>query len=149
MVQELTNKVWMNIKKNARRNRFKNKYEKYISTITGAKLGAASKHFKALWSLLACCDTHIGNIGHSRRNMDSIICCIEKVINRKTAEWLSSPLPLMHLPPHYCAVADKGARSRITNQVFLTVVWDQNGTASRGCAQYLLWFSRGSLQHTC
>lgn len=48
MVQELTNKVWMNIKKNARRNRVKNKYKKYISTMTGAKLGAASKHFKAL-----------------------------------------------------------------------------------------------------
>ena len=35
----------------------------------------------------------MGNIGHSRKNMDSMIYCIEKVINRKTAEWLSMPLP--------------------------------------------------------
>ena len=42
-------------------------------TITDLKLGAASKHFKMLSSLPACCDTPIGNIGHSRKNMDSII----------------------------------------------------------------------------
>ena len=31
--------------------------------ITDLKLGAASKHFQTLLSLLACCDTDIGNIG--------------------------------------------------------------------------------------
>ena len=35
----------------------------------------------------------MGNIGHSRKNMDSMIYCIEKEINRKTAEWLIMPLP--------------------------------------------------------
>ena len=61
--------------------------------VTDVKLGAASKHFGTLLSLLACCDADIGNIGHSRKNMDSMIYCIEKVINRKTAESLSMSLP--------------------------------------------------------
>ena len=61
--------------------------------VADLKLGAASKHFETLLSLLACCDTDIGNIGHSRKNMDSMIYCMEKVINRKTAESLSMPLP--------------------------------------------------------
>ena len=61
--------------------------------ITDLKLGAASKHFETLLSLLACFDTDIVNIGHSRKNMDSIIYCIEKVINRRISEWLSMPLP--------------------------------------------------------
>ena len=33
--------------------------------ITDLKLGTASKHFDTLLSLLACCETDIGNIGHS------------------------------------------------------------------------------------
>ena len=61
--------------------------------VADLKLGEAWKHFETLLSLLACCDTDIGNIGHSRKNMDSMIYCIEKVINRKTAESLSMPLP--------------------------------------------------------
>ena len=65
--------------------------------ITDLTLAAASKHFKTLLSLLACCDTNMGNIGHSWKNMDGIIYCIEKVINRKTEEWLSMSLPLFCL----------------------------------------------------
>ena len=86
--------------------------------ITDLKLGAASKHFETLLSLLACCDTDIGNIGHSRKNMDSMIYCIEKVINRKTAESLSMSLPSMcnaiennfssDILPRLCGVAADG-----------------------------------------
>ena len=85
------------------------------------KLGAISKHFEKLLSLLACCDADIGNIGHSRKKIDSIIYYIEKVINRKTAEWLSMPLPSTRLPPHYWATVDKGTPSRITNKAVLIV----------------------------
>ena len=35
--------------------------------IIDLKLGAGSKHFEILLSLLACCDTNIGNIGHSQK----------------------------------------------------------------------------------
>ena len=62
--------------------------------------------------------------------MDSIIYCIEKVINRRTAEWLSMPLPSTKLPPHYWATVDKGTPSRITIQAVLIVARDQNGTPS-------------------
>ena len=48
-------------------------------------------------ALLVCCNTEIGNIGHSRENMGSIIYRIEKVINRKTADWLSMALPSKRL----------------------------------------------------
>ena len=66
MVQKLTNKLWMNIRKNAK------KKKKFISSCNGClKLGVASKHFKTLLlTLLACCDTDIRNIEHSRKNMD-------------------------------------------------------------------------------
>ena len=73
---------------------------------------------------------HTRNIGHSRKNMDSIIYCIEKVINRKTAEWLFMPLPSTRLPSHYWAAADKGTPSRVTSQAVLIVSRDQNGTPS-------------------
>ena len=62
--------------------------------------------------------------------MDSIICCIEKAINKKTAEWLSMPLPATRLPSHYWATVDKGTLPRITNQVVLIVVRDQHCTTS-------------------
>ena len=96
--------------------------------ITDLKLRAASKHFETLLSVLACCDTDIWNIGHSRKNMDSIIYCIEKVINRKSAGWLSMLLPSTRLPLHYWATVDKGTPSRITSQAVLIVAWEQNGT---------------------
>ena len=74
----------MNMKRNAKRNQIaKNIFQ---VAITDLKLRGASKHFEILLSLLACCDADIGNIGHSRKNIDSIIYCIEKVINRKTTE---------------------------------------------------------------
>ena len=73
---------------------------------------------------------HTRNIGHSRKNMDSIIYCIEKVINRKTAEWLFMPLPSTRLPSHYWSAADKGTPSRVTSQAVLIVSRDQNGTPS-------------------
>ena len=65
-----------------------------------------------------------GNMGHSRKNLDCIIYCIEKV---KTEEWLLVPLPLTRLPPHYRTTVGKGAPSRITNQGVLIVAQDQNG----------------------
>ena len=83
-----------------------------------------------LLSLLACCDTNIGNIEYSHKNMDSIIYCIKKVINRKTGEWLSMPLPSMRLPPHYWAIVDKVTSSRITSQTVLIAAQDENGTPS-------------------
>ena len=98
--------------------------------ITDLKLGAASKHFETLLSLLAYCDTDIVNIGHSRKNMDSIVYCIEKVINSRTSGWLSMPLLSAQLPPHYWATVDKGKSSRITSQAVLIVARDQNGTPS-------------------
>ena len=65
-----------------------------------------------------------GNMGHSRKNLDSIIYCVEKV---KTEEWLLVPLLLTRLPPHYWTTVGKGAPSRITNQDVLIVAQDQNG----------------------
>ena len=65
-----------------------------------------------------------GNMGHSRKNLDSIIYCIEKV---KTEEWLLVPLLLTRLPPDYWTTVGKGAPSRITNQDVLIVAQDQNG----------------------
>ena len=119
MAPKLTNKLWMNIKRNAKRNQITKNI--FRVAIIDLKLGVASKHFETLLSLLACCDSHIWNIGHSRKNIDSIIYCIEKVVNGKTAEWLSMPLPSTCLPPHYWATVDKGTSSRITSQAVLIV----------------------------
>ena len=62
--------------------------------------------------------------------MGSIIYCIEKVNNRKTAEWLSMPLPSTRLPPYYWATVDNGTSSRVTSQAVLIVAPHQNGTHS-------------------
>ena len=102
----------------------------YRVAITDLALGTASKHFETPSSLLAFCDTDIGNIGHFQKNMDSIIYCTEKVIDKKTAEWLSMSLPSTRFPPHYWATVDKGTPSRVTSQAVLIVSRDQNGTPS-------------------
>ena len=130
MVQKLTNKLWMKneCKKESRQKQITK--DIFRIEITDITFGTASKHFETLLSLPARCDTDIGNIGHSRKNMDSIIYCIEKVINRKTAEWLSAPLPSTHLPLHYWATVNKGTPFRISNQAALIVARDQNGTPS-------------------
>ena len=97
------------LEKQTAKNRFR-------VAIADLKLGAAAKHFETLLSLLASCGIHIGDIGHSRTNFNDIVYCLEKVINRKTREWLSAPLPSTCLPPHYWATVDKRTPSRVTNQ---------------------------------
>ena len=53
----------------------------FRAAIADLKLGAAATHFETLVSLLACCSVDVGNIGHSRKNFNDILYCLEKTVN--------------------------------------------------------------------
>ena len=55
----------------------------FRAAISDLKLGAAAIHFETLVSLLACCSVDVGNIGHSRKNFNTILYCLEKTVNRR------------------------------------------------------------------
>ena len=93
----------------------------FYAAITDLKLGAASLHFETPLSLLANCGADVGNIGHTRKNFSTILYCLEKVINQRTTQWLSSPLPSTLMPLHFWVTVDKGTPSQVTNQAVLLV----------------------------
>ena len=99
----------------------------FRGAITTLKLGSAATHFETIMSLLACCGAQIGNIGHSRKNFNDILYCLENVINKRANQWLCSPLKSTGIPPHFWATIDKGTPSRITNQAVLIVDRDDDG----------------------
>ena len=91
------------------------------------KLKAAAMNFETMLSLLSTCGVPIGNIGHSRKNFNDIINCLEKAIDEKTSEWLRTPLPSTGMPPHFWSTVDKATPSRETNQAVIIVARDKNG----------------------
>ena len=99
----------------------------FRAAISDLKLGAAAIHFETLVSLLACCSVDVGNIGHSRKNFNAILYCLEKTVNRRISSWLNQPLPSTLLPPHIWATVDKATPSRTTNQAVLIVARNKTG----------------------
>ena len=85
-------------------------------------------HFEFLVSLLTCCSVDMGTIGHGRNNFNHIMYCLEKVMDNKIKEWLTTPLQSTLLPPHFWATADKATTSRTINQAVLIVARDSSGT---------------------
>ena len=83
----------------------------FRAAVVDVKVAAAGLHFETLLSLLAQCDVDIGDIGHS----------IERVVDRRCAEWLTTPLPSTGLPPHLWFTIDKATPSRTTNQAIILV----------------------------
>lgn len=99
----------------------------FRAAITDLKLGAAGKHFETLISFLASCSVDVGSIGHGRNNFNDMLYCLEKVLDEKIEEWLSTPLPSTLLPPHFWATTDKATPSRTTNQAVLIIARDKSG----------------------
>ena len=99
----------------------------FRAAITYLKLGAAGKHFETLISFLASCSFDVGSIGQRRNNFNDIVYCLEKVLDEKIEEWLSTPLPSILLPPHFWATTDKATPSRTTNQAVLIIARDRSG----------------------
>ena len=50
----------------------------FRAAITTLKTSSAGTHFEILLSMLNCCGTQIGNIGHSHINFNHILHCLEK-----------------------------------------------------------------------
>ena len=102
----------------------------FKAAIVDLKLGAAARNFEVLVSLLANCSVNVGNIGHGRNLFNDILYCLEKSMNKKTAEFLNQPLPSTFLPPHFWVTIDKATPARTTNQAVLVVARDKNGIPS-------------------
>lgn len=102
----------------------------FRAAIVDLKLCAAARNFEVLVSLLASCSVNVGSIGHGRNLFNDILYCLEKSMNKKTAEFLNQPLPSTFLPPHFWATIDKATPSRITNQAVPVVARDRNGIPS-------------------
>ena len=65
----------------------------FRAAIVEVKQGAAVEHFETLLSLLSQCAMDMGNIGHSRNHLNSILYCLEKSVDGRTSTWLEGPLP--------------------------------------------------------
>ena len=66
----------------------------------------------------------MGEIGHSRKQFNSILRPTAIYLDIEIEEYLLTPLKNTLLPPHFCGLADKSIVHRITNQcmVITTVV---------------------------
>ena len=101
----------------------------FCAAVTTLKLGSAGTHFKTLLSMLNCCGTQIGNIGHSHVNFNLILHCLEKSINKHANSWLEIPLPSTGLPPYFWSNIDKAIPYRTANQAVVLVARDSEGNA--------------------
>ena len=96
----------------------------FRGAITTLKLGSVGTHFETLLSMLNCCGTQIGNIGHSRINFNHILHFLEKSINKHANNWLVTPLPSTGLSPYFWSTVDKATPSLTTNQAVVLVARD-------------------------
>ena len=91
------------------------------------KTKSAAIQYEECIAELQAAGADVGDLGHSRKMFPEMIKVACTYIDKKTADFLSTPLPNTGMPPHFYITADKSTNCHITNQV--TVIWPiVNGT---------------------
>ena len=81
------------------------------------KSKAAALQYEDRIAELHAAGADVGDFGHSRKLFPEMLSVAGAYINKKSAEFLSSPLPNTGMPPHFYVTADKSTNHRVTNQI--------------------------------
>ena len=92
------------------------------SALTIIKTKSASLHYEHIIALLSSCGSSVGNLGHGRKQVNSMLKAFQTYIYKKIAEILSTPLLSTGLPPHFCTTSDKSTPLRISNHAIMILV---------------------------
>jgi hypothetical protein len=81
------------------------------------KTKSAAIQYEERIAKLQAAGADVRDFGHSRKMFPEMIKVVCAYIDKKTADFLSTPLPNTGMPPHFYITADKSTNRRITNQV--------------------------------
>ena len=83
------------------------------------KTKSAALQYESRIAELYAAGADIGDFGHSRKLFPDMIAVACAYIDKKSMEFLASPLPSTGLPPHFYVTADKSTNLRKQNQISL------------------------------
>ncbi len=81
------------------------------------EMKTAAQHFERSIACHVATDSDMGDVGHSRKQFNSIMEAAE--IYLITKQYLLTPLVSTGLPPHFFVTGDKSTVNRVTNQAVM------------------------------
>ena len=92
------------------------------AALTIVKIKSASLHYEDLIGLLDSCGSKIGNLGHSRTQVNPMIKAFQAYLLKKLNNLLTQRLPSTGIPPHFSTASDKSTPIRTTNHAIMVVL---------------------------
>lgn len=94
------------------------------TALTVVKVKSGALHYEDLISLLKSCGSSVGNLGHSRKQVNPMIKAFQAYLYKRTNSILTTPLVSTGLRPHFCTTSDKSTPIKVSNHAImvLTVV---------------------------
>ena len=79
----------------------------------------AAQHYKTSIACHITTGSDMGDMSHGRKQMNEIMQAAEIRVDRSIREFLLTPLPLTHLPPHFYISCKKSTIHRVANQAIM------------------------------
>ena len=83
---------------------------------------AASLHYENVIGFLHSCGANVGNLGHGRNQLNSMIKAFQSYSHKKTHDLLTTPLPSTKLLPHFGTTSDKSTPTHVSNHAIMILV---------------------------
>ena len=83
---------------------------------------AASLHYKNVIGFLHSCGANVGNLGHGRNQLNSMIKAFQSYLHKKTHDLLTTHLPSTKLPPDFGTTSDKSTPTHVSNHAIMILV---------------------------
>ena len=91
----------------------------FRTALTVIKTKAAITHYETISSLLFQCNADAGDVGFSRKRMHDMMDAMSMFVDKKTSEYMKTPLQSTELPPHFFVTVDKATPVHDAIQVIM------------------------------
>ena len=92
------------------------------AALTIVKIKSAALHYEDLIGLLHSTGSNVGNLGHSRAQVNPMLMVFQAYVLKKLNALLNQLLPSTGLPPHLSTASDKSTPIRTTNHAVMVVL---------------------------
>ena len=92
------------------------------AALTIVKIKSAALHYEDLIGLLHSTGSNVGNLGHSRTQVNPMLMVFQAYVLKKLNALLNQLLPSTGLPPHFSTASDKSTPIRTTNHAVMVVL---------------------------
>ena len=92
------------------------------AALTIVKIKSAALHYEDLIGLLHSTGSNVGNLGHSRAQVNPMLMVFQAYVLKKLNALLNQLLPSTGLPPHFSTASDKSTPIRMTNHAVMVVL---------------------------